>query len=435
MQGLQELLSGGFNGTDIAQNIIDTGVSDFAGGFVPASVNAVAKSMDYTQRNTYDPSSRTNTFINQQIAKIPGMSESLPIKYDTWGREMKYADNQAMATASRFVIPGDYSFDKTDSVDKAITDLYEATKDAAVFPTVAPNNIGDKKLNNEEVSIFQKDMGERSRELVKEFVGSNAYKEMSDEEKVSSLKKLYGLSGALTKEGKFGEEIKEGSDYKKLADIYKESGSKGVVQYLRAKNVLDSADISSTSKVGEAITEAVSKGNMVEAQRLAKAEKDYKAACEKAGVENMNSGTRKAYEEGGVKALQQYVADLKTFESHGVEANETTRSVYKDYGEKGLDEYKALADSGLKNKKPMTIYQSAKKDVSKSELPTLEKYAETYKKIDTGSNGEIDQKEFIAYALSQGWGQSQIETQAKIYGDWKTIPVLEKGTIKFKKKK
>lgn len=435
LQGLQELLSGGFNGTDIAQNIIDTGVSDFAGGFVPASVNAVAKSMDYTQRNTYDPSSRTNTFINQQIAKIPGMSESLPIKYDTWGREMKYADNQAMATASRFVIPGDYSFDKTDSVDKAITDLYEATKDAAVFPTVAPNNIGDKKLNNEEVSIFQKDMGERSRELVKEFVGSNAYKEMSDEEKVSSLKKLYGLSGALTKEGKFGEEIKEGSDYKKLADIYKESGSKGVVQYLRAKNVLDSADISSTSKVGEAITEAVSKGNMVEAQRLAKAEKDYKAACEKAGVENMNSGTRKAYEEGGVKALQQYVADLKTFESHGVEANETTRSVYKDYGEKGLDEYKALADSGLKNKKPMTIYQSAKKDVSKSELPTLEKYAETYKKIDTGSNGEIDQKEFIAYALSQGWGQSQIETQAKIYGDWKTIPVLEKGTIKFKKKK
>jgi len=435
LQGLQELLSGGFNGTDIAQNIIDTGVSDFAGGFVPASVNAVAKSMDYTQRNTYDPSSRTNTFVNQQIAKIPGMSKSLPIKYDTWGREMKYADNQAMATASRFVIPGDYSFDKTDSVDKAITDLYETTKDAAVFPTVAPNSIGDRKLNNEEVSVFQKDMGERSRELVKEFVGSNAYKEMSDDERVSSLKKIYGLSGALTKEGKFGEEIKEGSDYKKLADIYKESGSKGVVQYLRAKNVLDSADIDSSSKVGEAITEAVSKGNMAEAQRLAKAEKDYKAACEKAGVENMNSGTRKAYEEGGVKALQQYVADLKTFESHGVEANETTRSVYKDYGEKGLDEYKALADSGLKNKKPMTIYQSAKKDVSKSELPTLEKYAATYKKIDTGSNGEIDQKEFISYALSQGWSQSQIETQAKIYGDWKTIPVLEKGTIKFKKKK
>ena len=435
LQGLQELLSGGFNGTDIAQNIIDTGVSDFAGGFVPASVNAVAKSMDYTQRNTYDPSSRTNTFINQQIAKIPGMSESLPIKYDTWGREMKYADNQAMATASRFVIPGDYSFDKTDSVDKAITDLYEATKDAAVFPTVAPNNIGDKKLNNEEVSIFQKDMGERSRELVKEFVGSNAYKEMSDDERVNSLKKIYGLSGALTKEGKFGEEIKEGSDYKKLADIYKESGSKGVVQYLRAKNVLDSADISSTSKVGEAITEAVSKGNMAEAQRLAKAEKDYKAACEKAGVENMNSGTRKAYEEGGVKALQQYVADLKTFESHGVEANETTRSVYKDYGEKGLDEYKVLADNGLSGKKATDIYQSAKKDVSKSELPSLEKYAETFKQIDTSKDGGVSQDEFIAYALSQKWDQNKIQSQAKIYGDWKTIPVLEKGTIKFKKQK
>ena len=187
--------------------------------------------------------------------------------------------------------------------------------------------------------------------------------------------------------------------------------------------------------MGEEITEAVSKGNMAEAQRLAKAEKDYKAACEKAGVENMNSGTRKAYEEGGVKALQQYVADLKTFESHGVEANETTRSVYKDYGEKGLDEYKVLADNGLSGKKATDIYQSAKKDVSKSELPSLEKYAETFKQIDTGKDGGVSQDEFIAYALSQKWDQNKIQSQAKIYGDWKTIPVLEKGTIKFKKKK
>lgn len=442
MQNIQELFSGGYN-KSIAGNLAKIAINDFAGSFVPASVNAIAKTADTTQRNTTDKSNIINNFIAQQKAKIPEASKDLPIKYDTWGNEMKYADNTLEAAFNRFLNPGEGTTDTSDSVDKEITRLFEEAtdsdgkklEDVGVFPPIAPTKVGDKTLNNEENSIFQQDMGVRNREIVGEFMDSNAYKEMSDQERIESIKKIYGMSQALTKESKFNSEIPEGSEYKKYADIYKESGAKGITQYLRAKKVLDNAGISPNSKVGEEITEAVSKGNMAEAQRLAKGETDYKAACKKAGVENANSGTRKAYEEGGLKGLQQYTKDAKTFESHGVEFNDTTREIYKDYDEKGLDEYKVLADSGLKNKTPMTIYQSAKKDVSKSELPTLEKYAETYKKIDTGKNGEIDQKEFIAYALSQGWSQSQIETQAKIYGDWKTIPVLEKGTIKFKKKK
>ena len=257
LQGLQELLSGGFNSDDIAQNIIDTGVSDFAGAFVPASVNAVAKSMDTTQRNTYDPSNKVSTFVNQQIAKIPKLSETLPAKYDTWGREMKYADSKAMATASRFIIPGDYSYDKSDKIDKEIMRLYEGTEgDATVFPQVAPDKVGDKKLNNKEVSEYQKDMGTRSRQLAEEFINSDVYKDMEDADRAEVLSNMYGASKAITERDKFGKEPADSSKYKKAIEVYDnagggEKGAQAMAKYLYVKDVLSTEAEQYKNKKGE----------------------------------------------------------------------------------------------------------------------------------------------------------------------------------------
>ena len=109
--------------------------------------------------------------------------------------------------------------------------------------------------------------------------------------------------------------------------------------------------------------------------------------------------------------------------------------MYEKYKEKGLDDYAALSEQGLTGFKATDIYESAKTDVSSSELPTLKKFAETYNKIDSSGNGEITQEEFTKYALAQGWSQDQITTNALIYGNWSTIPVLQNGTIVFKRKK
>lgn len=271
LQGLQELMSGGYNGTDIAQNLIDTGVGDFAGGFVPATVNAVAKSTDNIQRNTYDPSNRVSTFVNQQIAKIPGLSKTLPAKYDTWGNELKNADTKAMAWASRFVIPGNYSYDKGDKVDKEINRLYEEVKDAKVFPQVAPNSVGDKKLNNKEMSAYQKDVGTRSRQLVENFMSSDSYSSMDDADKIETISKLYGTSEAITKRDLFGKELASNSPYKGAVEAYDnagggEKGVKAVVDYLNAKSASDSAGLSANSNAAKAIQADVSNGDMEAAQ-------------------------------------------------------------------------------------------------------------------------------------------------------------------------
>lgn len=373
LQGLQELLSGGFNGTDIAQNIVDTGVSDFAGAFVPASVNAVAKSMDTTQRNTYDPSNKVSTFVNQQIAKIPKLSETLPAKYDTWGREMKYADSKAMAAASRFIVPGDYSYDKSDKIDKEIMRLYEGTKgDAAVFPQVAPNKVGDKKLNNKEVSEYQKDMGTRSRQLAEEFINSDVYKDMEDANRVEVLSNMYGASKTITERDKFDKEPAESSRYKRAIEAYDkagggEKGVKAMVDYYTAKSVSDEAGLDADSNAAKAIQKDVQDGNMEAAQQ----KKD---------------------------AAQQ------------------------------------LPTLGLDKPGPTYTYYNAQKNIPNL---TVEEFAKTYKSIDSNSNQGIAQDEIINYLNKQ---HISSESEAKkiwnAYGksDWKSIPSLQDGTWKKKKK-
>ena len=277
LQGLQELLSGNFNDRDdIASSIKNTLVDDFAGAFVPSAVNAVAKSVDPVQRNTTDKTNSTATFVNQQIAKIPGLSKTLPAKYDTWGREMKYADSKAMATASRFVIPGDYSYDRSDKVDKEIDSLYEKTQDAAVFPQVAPYKVGDKTLNNKEVSEYQKNMGERSRKLVEAFMNSDSYKKMDDKDKVEEIKKLYGVSKAITERDKFGKELSNSSEYKKpIAEYDKvKGGDKGVdtlVKYYTGKSMATEAGLSASSNAAKVIQQDIQNGNIKAAEQKVEA--------------------------------------------------------------------------------------------------------------------------------------------------------------------
>ena len=301
LQGLQELLSGNYTDKDdIASSIKQTLVDDFAGAFVPSAVNAVAKSVDPVQRNATDKTNSTATFVNQQIAKIPGLSKTLPAKYDTWGREMKYADNKAMATASRFIIPGDYSYDKSDKIDKEINRLYKASNNAAVFPQVAPTKVNGETLNNKEVSEYQKDMGERSHQFVEELISTDFYKGMTNKDMAETVSKLYGVSKALTERDKFGKELADSSEYKKPIEEYDNAGggkegAKAVIKYYQGKQIASEAGISANSKAYESIQNNIKQGDMDAAKKVAENEKQVKDAFVEYGVEN-NSTSRKIYE-------------------------------------------------------------------------------------------------------------------------------------------
>ena len=396
LQGLQELLSGNYTDKDdIASSIKQTLVDDFAGAFVPSAVNAVAKSADPVQRNTTDKTNSTATFVNQQIAKIPGLSKTLPAKYDTWGREMRYADNKAMATASRFVIPGDYSYDKSDKVDKEINRLYKASNNAAVFPQVAPTKVNGETLNNKEVSEYQKDMGERSHQFVEELISTDFYKGMTNKDMAETVSKLYGVSKALTERDKFGKELADSSEYKKPIAEYDNAGggkegAKAVIRYYQGKQLASEAGISTNSKAYESIQNNIKQGDMDAAKKVAENEKQAKDA----------------------------------FVEYGVENNSTSRKIYEKYGDTGLKDLSELQKKGLGSTATYT-YQSAKKELGNS-IPSITDFATTYNKIDTSRNGSIDQKEFKKYLNKINPSQEEAERLATIYGDWKHAPKLNK---------
>jgi len=269
LQGLADLMSGDYSGsTDIAQNLFNVGVADFAGAFVPSLVNAAAKTNDITQRNTYDPSSQFATFLNQQAAKIPGLSDNLPAKYNTWGEEMEYAGSKGEAAAQRFVVPGEYGIDSNDSVDIEINRLFNDTADAKVFPWTAANKVGDHKLNNREVSEYQRDMGQRSREIVEAFMNSSGYQSMDDASRVEALNTIYSTSKLITERDLFGKEISDNSTYKKAIEAYDQGGAEGFMNFLQGKSLKDEANVSSGSKIAEVIQEAVDTGNIEQAQQI-----------------------------------------------------------------------------------------------------------------------------------------------------------------------
>ena len=277
LQGLMDLMKGNSGqSTDMAQNIVDVGVSDFAGALVPSVGNATAKTLDTTARQTTDPSNTFASFLNQQKAKIPEVSKTLPAKYDVWGEEVKYARNKAEAFLQRFVVPGEYGFESSDPTNKELKRLLETTGDEKVFPFYAAKTVGDKTLNNEEVSAYQKDMGQRSKKLVDAFLASDRYKSMSDEDRVASLYNLYQTSKIITERELFDKPVANTSTWKKYVEAYDKAGGgeKGidaVVNFSETKASMKSAGLTAGSNLGKSVEAAAASGDMKKVEQITSA--------------------------------------------------------------------------------------------------------------------------------------------------------------------
>lgn len=433
-----------YSDTDIAGNIWENGVEDFAGALVPAVVNATAKSVDPIQRNTFDKTNAFSSFINANKAKIPKVSEQLPAKYDTWGREMRYAETKGRAALTKFFNPGEYGYDKHDAIDDEINRLYEATGEMNVFPPEAEYSVGDQKLDNWGVSTYQEDMGKRNRKLAESFINSNLYNQIDDKEKAEILNNLYGASKVITKRDKFNYEIPNNSSHKKAIEIFDEAGGgdagiKAMTNYYTSKKIMADSGVSAESKAAESIQAAVNRGDLASAQKLADNEAKYQEALDKAGIDG-SKAARKVYEESGAAGLQKYAKYDTTLDKYGLSNTESNRAMLDKYGESGLKEHAAFDSLG--SEEAFKRYQHAKS--SNSGLSASE-YVSTVKKIDgTGDkgnvNGNISQDELIAYLNEINATQDEANKLWNTYGQyysekpWAKIPKLEGGVWKAKKK-
>ena len=239
LQNLSDILGG--NGS-FAENL----TNNFAQAplsWIPAQLKAVTRVGDTTQRQMWTNTGILDNVKNQFMASIPGLSEKLLAKYDTWGNEVKRQDSTGEAFFANFLNPGQLGNASETPIDGEISRLFNATGNNDVFPKQAPwtyRGGGEStKLSNEQYSEYQRIMGSNAYDMASAFINSKTYSSIPDDKKVDVLSDMYNFADALAKRELFGYDVENSNTYKKLYSVYQEKGTDGVVGYLSIKANMD----------------------------------------------------------------------------------------------------------------------------------------------------------------------------------------------------
>lgn len=188
----------------IASNV----ATNFGGQFVPTLFGQVARTVDNTRRTTYAdknspvPSS-VQKFLQRQANKIPGLSQYQPAYTDVWGREQKNGPDNVFARAAyNFFSPGYLADAKGTQAEKALKELYQATGDNSVLPSKPQKYYkaedGTKKfLSAQEYSTLTSQSGKISLDAIDKLTKSEAYKQMSNDERIEAVADIYKYAKAI----------------------------------------------------------------------------------------------------------------------------------------------------------------------------------------------------------------------------------------------
>lgn len=188
----------------IASNV----ATNFGGQFVPTLFGQVARTVDNTRRTTYAdknspvPSS-VQKFLQRQANKIPGLSQYQPAYTDVWGREQKNGPDNVFARAAyNFFSPGYLADAKGTQTEKALKELYQATGDNSVLPSKPQKYYKDadgtkKFLSASDYSKLTSQSGKISLDAIDKLTKSEAYKQMSNDERIEAVADIYKYAKAI----------------------------------------------------------------------------------------------------------------------------------------------------------------------------------------------------------------------------------------------
>ena len=198
----------------IASNV----ATNFGGQFVPTLFGQIARTVDNTRRTTYAdknspvPSS-VQKFLQRQANKIPGLSQNQPAYTDVWGREQKNGPDNVFARAAyNFLSPGYLADAKSTLTEKALKELYQATGDNSVLPSKPQKYYktedGTKKfLTAQEYSALTSEGGKIALDALGKLTKSEAYKGMTNDEKVEAVSDVYKYAKAVAANKTYGKEL------------------------------------------------------------------------------------------------------------------------------------------------------------------------------------------------------------------------------------
>jgi hypothetical protein len=300
-------------GTSVAGNL--------AGQFIPSVVNVGEKTGDANKRSTYTGKSGIEGTIGSEAkylqSRIPILGNKLEPAVDVWGNETNnFGGNAAGRLAYTGFTPATLTNNTADSVDKEISRLFLATNNKDVNPQMAQSEAkfntedGFKQLTPQEWTQYQKQKGTLQHQLVTDFMNTDAYKTMNDNDRADVIGKLFGYAKTST-QVKFGS---KSTSAKKLDEAYAQNGSQGVIDSI----IGSSQKKTEKSENDAAISELM--GNNINADNLTADDlnklNNGKGLSAKSSTGETSTGTSSASAEttatGDTSKANQYrLADLK----------------------------------------------------------------------------------------------------------------------------
>ena len=202
VSGLVNILSSYNKENAIGDMFVNAGKS-YVNQFVPTALGQLARTTDNYERTT--KSTKTGTLekavdstINQIKSKIPGLRQTLPIKTDIWGKEVKQDPNIPFRAFNNFINPSTVKDLSTDKVDKELNSLYAKTGESSVIPKAIEKkytiNGTDYRMTDKEYAKYYKNYGETSYNLIKNLISSKDYKNLTDKQKQKAIEEIYSYA-------------------------------------------------------------------------------------------------------------------------------------------------------------------------------------------------------------------------------------------------
>ena len=408
LQNVGELFGSQYSDDGVGGNLIQNAL-EYPTRFTSGAISDLAKLNDNTKREYYSKNKPLETVKNAVVSKLPFLSKTLPEKYDAFGNVLERNQSEGKNWINTLANPSTTTHRNTDPLYDYVDSLNNESTSGDYVPSKPLRKIKlddetELSLDNKQYSKASKVAGEARKKILNDIQNNDLYNSLDANDRVAVLDRLEKVA---TNKGylSVADNAKVTDEAKKIMDEYKLGGVDAVVNDYVSRKMVKESGLSSSSNAAKEIQKAVNSGNIVKANKIADAEGKTKTAITDAGLE----------------------------------MNDTTRAVYESNGEAGLKDYKVFR--GYTNG-----YEAYKRYEASGSTKTAKAYNDTLKKIDGFGdegkiNGEITQKEMLAYFDANDFTQEEAnmywKTYGKNYGDdaWKALPVLKNGKWTAKKQK
>lgn len=189
--------SAAYNQQDPIYGVLANVATNYAGQFVPTALGQVARTIDPIRRTTFaDANSKVpkeiQQFLQRQGAKIPGLSQKMPEYLDVWGHNDVGSDNVLLRALENFVSPGYIAKKSGGNVEQELQRLNDAGYEGMLPGAVQKSGkLDGNRMTAEQWMKRQKEQGSVAYEIMKDFMGTKEYQNLTDDQKAKFIDKAY----------------------------------------------------------------------------------------------------------------------------------------------------------------------------------------------------------------------------------------------------